>query len=102
MRGLVVIRTRLDAHRLRRLDADIDIFREAIDDVVAFGKRGSAFQLEPHLQLLQAVQAAHDPAVFFDKHRRNFHLLGDDAQECPEILMVMQEDSWHARPLRGR
>ncbi len=102
MCGLIAIWTGLDAHHFGRFDADIDVFREAVNDAVAFGERGTALQLELHFQLLQAVEAVHDPVVFFDQHRRNFHLLGDDAQECPEILMVMQEISWHAHPLRER
>ncbi|WP_244426352.1 hypothetical protein [Rhizobium sp. PDO1-076] len=94
--------TGLDPHRLGRFDADIDIFREAVDDAVAFGERCAALQLEPHFQLLQALQSVHDPVVFFDQHRLNLHCLGDDAQQGREILMVMQEISWHARPLQGR
>jgi hypothetical protein len=37
MCGVVVIVAGIDPHRLGRFDADIDLFREAVDDAVAFG-----------------------------------------------------------------
>jgi len=46
MRGLVLVSAGLDVPINRRIDMNIDILREPIDDLETFGKRGSSLQFE--------------------------------------------------------
>ncbi|CDM61896.1 hypothetical protein [Rhizobium favelukesii] len=73
----------------------------SVDDPVPL-ESDVPFQLESRAQLLQAIKAVHDPIVLLDQHGLHLNLLGDDAQQGREILLVMQEINRHAYLLRVR
>ena len=76
MRGLVLVAPHFDLQTIGRLDADINVFREPVNDAKAFRKRCAALQLKPELGFLQAPKGMHDPVVLLDQHRINPALIG--------------------------
>src|SRR3546814_19770353 len=63
MGGLVLITTCLYVQIIGRLDADIDVFGEAVNDTQAFGSRCTAFDLELKTLCLQPPKAMLDPVI---------------------------------------
>lgn len=75
----------------RGLDAQIDIFRETLDDQMPFGEGGSALELKRPTLLLQTPQAVHQPIVFFDQIGGDALSLADLADQIREVGMVVQK-----------
>src|SRR6202040_477445 len=65
----------------RRLDANVDVLRETVDDAEAFGKGGPSLELKYEAESLQAVEAVHDPIIFFDERRVNALVLRHNPNE---------------------
>jgi len=58
----------------------------------------SAFEFERQFHFLQAVQAVHDPVVFFDQGGIDGLLLRDDPHQIDELPMVVKIISRHEAP----
>lgn len=96
LRLVVVVTSRPDLTLLRRLNPNVDVFREPVDDLMAFRERSSLLELEGEVKLLQDVKAVHDPVVFFDQGGIDAPLLGDNADQIGELPMVVEIVSRHA------
>ncbi|MNT79648.1 hypothetical protein D3C72_2190020 [compost metagenome] len=81
MRRLLVISACHHRGGGRRLDANVDIFRETADEAIALRKRGAALQFEGEFQLLQAIEALHDPVVLLHQGGRDALVVGDDPDQ---------------------
>lgn len=66
-----------------------------MDDSVAFGQGGAAFQLEGQAPLLQAEKAMHNPVVFFDQGRIDSIFPADNEDKIGEIGVVVEEIRRH-------
>ncbi len=78
----------------RRFDADVDIFRKAVDDAKPLGERSAALEFEVQTglfahRLLQSPQAMHQPIVLFNQHGFDRQPVGNDAQQVGEIVAIM-------------
>lgn len=78
-----------------RLDQNINVFRKPADDLVAFGKRRAAFELETEAELIKSIKAVHDPVVFFDQGRINALLFRHNPGQIRK-LRVVEEIVRHA------
>jgi hypothetical protein len=75
-------------------DANVDVFRESLNDPKPLGKRSAALELKRQAKLFEPKDGVHDPVVFLHESRIiDLLALCDGLDKCLEVASLMQKKS---------
>jgi hypothetical protein len=75
-----------------RMDEDVDVFREPMDQLISLRQGRAALELEGEAARLQPPESLHDPVVLLHQAGVYAHLAGKDLDQIAEVRGIMQED----------